>query len=119
MKASEFCYWLQGFFELRAAGHKPEQLTYEKELELIKSGYKIGTLPRRPSEAITAEQAEMIERHLALVFMHELDTAQVQNHMINTGLCNPAAIAEHMQTIHDGKKPQIGGTAPNGDVYRC
>lgn len=117
MKASEFCYWLQGFFELRAAGPQAVEIVEQKASGVIPPGYTVTHL-RRPSEAITAEQAEMIERHLALVFMHELDPAQVQSQMINNGLCNPAAIAEHMQTIHDGK-PQIGGTAPNGDVYRC
>ena len=43
MKAVEFCYWLQGYFEL----------TTEDELEL--------------------EQIETIKKHLALVFKHEID----------------------------------------------
>jgi len=117
MKASEFCYWLQGFFELRAASPKPEEVTTEHSV-LISKGFK-ATPPQRRSEAITAEQADLIERHLALVFMHELDPIQVQNHMINTGLCNPAEIAQLMQSIHDGKKPTTGGGKSDGDVYRC
>jgi hypothetical protein len=43
MKAAEFCYWLQGYFELS-----------EKS-------------------ALSEEQGEMVKRHLGLVFKHELD----------------------------------------------
>lgn len=43
MKSVEFCYWLQGFFEL--------------------SG----------QVALNENQAEMIKKHLALVFHHEID----------------------------------------------
>ncbi len=43
MKSRDFCYWLQGFFEL--------------------SEYK----------TITAEQAEVIKGHLTMVFIHEID----------------------------------------------
>ena len=44
MKSTEFCYWLQGYFELR-----------------------------RGEAPLTHEQVEIIERHLALVFKHEID----------------------------------------------
>ena len=43
MKSVEFCYWLQGMFELS----KPQSLT--------------------------PEQTELIKRHLAMVFKHEID----------------------------------------------
>lgn len=43
MKSVEFCYWLQGMFELQ----KPKNLN--------------------------AEQTEAIKKHLALVFKHEID----------------------------------------------
>lgn len=43
MKSVEFCYWLQGMFELS----KPESLT--------------------------PAQTELIKRHLAMVFKHEID----------------------------------------------
>lgn len=45
MKSVEFCYWLQGFFELK--------------------GDLAGGLGR--------QQAESIKAHLALVFKHEID----------------------------------------------
>jgi len=43
MKASEFCYWLQGYFEIS------------------------------DKSALTIDQGEMVKRHLGLVFKHELD----------------------------------------------
>jgi hypothetical protein len=43
MQSRDFCYWLQGFFEL---SDNPDRLS--------------------------AEQVEMIKRHLALVFAHEI-----------------------------------------------
>lgn len=48
MKATEFCYWLQGYFEIAE-----------------KSGECSGTL--------TSKQVDTVRRHLALVFKHELD----------------------------------------------
>jgi hypothetical protein len=82
MKASEFCFWLQGYFEMRMAGPPSEQI-------------------------VTNDQAKMIQRHLALVFKHDIDPKQGK--------------AEHqaeLQAIHDGQ-PQIGGVGPNGEIYRC
>jgi hypothetical protein len=45
MKAENFCYWLNGFFELQ----------------------------QDKTVGITAEQAACIKRHLNMVFMHEID----------------------------------------------
>lgn len=59
MKSVEFCYWLQGLFELG----KPETLN--------------------------AEQTELIKKHLAMVFVHEIDPSYpdkqkpVLNHLHN------------------------------------
>lgn len=79
MKASEFCYWLQGYFELS-----------EDQTPLC--------------EGLNSNAVDTIKRHLSLVFVHDLD---------------PSQVAEKLQEIHDGKKPQIGGTGPNGEIYRC
>jgi len=46
MKASEFCYWLQGLFEL----DNPQELN--------------------------VRQTTIIKRHLALVFKHDIDPSQ-------------------------------------------
>lgn len=43
MKAVEFCYWLQGLFELGAP------------------------------EVLTAEQTDLVKRHLNMVFIHDID----------------------------------------------
>lgn len=82
MKAQEFCYWLQGFFEIS------------------------GATPSEPG-TLNSQQTATIQRHLALVFQHDIDP-QYGN-------------ADHqvvLQSIHDGK-PQIGGEGPNGELYRC
>jgi hypothetical protein len=50
MQSRDFCYWLQGFFELVDANPRARE------------GY-----------ALTAEQVANIKAHLALVFAHEID----------------------------------------------
>ncbi len=50
MKTTEFCYWLQGYFEMRAKG-------------------------RDEDVGLTGAQARCIEQHLALVFQHDIDPA--------------------------------------------
>ena len=67
MKASEFCYWLQGYFEIKKAAGEPIYLT--------------------------AEQSEIVERHLALVFLHDLDPKQ-----------GPPEHQAKLQEVHDNMK---------------
>lgn len=43
MTSRDFCYWLQGYFEIAGAGH------------------------------FTIDQTVVVKRHLALVFKHEID----------------------------------------------
>lgn len=52
MTSREFCYWLQGFFEISGCGLKP---TDNVDVGLI------------------GEKVKMIRRHLDLVFAHEID----------------------------------------------
>ena len=59
MRASEFCYWLQGLFEL----DNPQELN--------------------------ERQTTIIKRHLALVFLHDLD---------------PKQLADKLQQTHDGNQ---------------
>lgn len=49
MQARDFCYWLQGFFEINSAN--------KNEITLTRS------------------QIDMIKNHLNLVFAHEIDPA--------------------------------------------
>lgn len=69
MTSKDFCYWLQGYFEMTREGDEPG-------------------VPRD----LTLAQVECIERHLALVFHHEIDPSY------------PGDQAQ-MQQIHDGKPP--------------
>lgn len=81
MKSVEFCYWLQGLFELA----EPKQLT-----EL---------------------QTDLVKRHLAMVFTHEIDPSYGPNDQkkLNDLHGGSAKAGEHLQ---------IGGK--KGDVlYRC
>lgn len=49
MTSRDFCYWLQGFFEI-GLNHTPPSI-----------------------RSLTPSQVEMIEKHLRLVFKHEID----------------------------------------------
>ena len=48
MTAVQFCYWLQGFFEVRAASGEP-------------------------GGSLSTKQADVIQRHLNMVFAHDID----------------------------------------------
>lgn len=81
MKSVEFCYWLQGMFELS-----------------------------NPT-TLDAAQTDLIKRHLAMVFHHEIDPsygAQQVQHALNSLHGKPPA-----------EKVQIGGQGPDGTIYRC
>lgn len=47
MKSRDFCYWVQGYFEILA--------------------------PAANSAALSAEQVQVIKNHLNMVFKHEID----------------------------------------------
>lgn len=84
MTSRDFCYWLQGYLEIQSAR-------------------------TAPSLAMTEQQVKVIQSHLSLVFVHEIDPA-------NVALGVPAETA---QAIHDQGKPQIGGVDSQGNVFRC
>jgi hypothetical protein len=52
MKSRDFCYWLQGFFEVQEAGRGERQLG---------------------GRDLSNEQVLCIQRHLNMVFKHEID----------------------------------------------
>ena len=49
MNSRDFCFWLQGFFEISASNLEDK------------------------GPAINAEQSKIIQNHLAMVFVHEID----------------------------------------------
>lgn len=73
MKAVEFCYWIQGMFEL--------------------------TDP----VGLDAKQTDLIKRHLALVFQHEIDPSY-----------GPPEVQENLNATHAGKP-----VCPSEVKYRC
>jgi len=82
MNSRDFCFWLQGFFELREPG-----------------GFN----------QITSDQAKLIQDHLALVFVHEIDPSM-----------GDKKHQDKLNTVHSGNKPAFGGTDPNtGAIMRC
>lgn len=60
MTSRDFCYWLQGYFELSDV------------------------------DTLSGHETDMVKRHLALVFKHEIDPSLGHN--------------KKRQEIHDGKK---------------
>lgn len=80
MTSRDFCFWLQGFFELTA---------------------EVG---------MSKEQTEMVKRHLALVFTHEIDPSmgsashQEQLNVIHAKppFFTPADPMEHLTKPQDG-----------------
>lgn len=72
MTSRDFCYWLQGYFEVE--------------------GPKV----------IDSTKLEVIKKHLALVFEHELDP--------------PMGPKEHQEKLN---KIHSGGSPPPGTKFRC
>lgn len=60
MQTRDFCYWLQGALEL----------------------------PAKSEDGLSADQLKVIQYHLNMVFVHDLD---------------PKAVEEKLQNAHDGK----------------
>lgn len=77
MKSVEFCYWLQGMFELS----KPQ--------------------------ALNADQVELIRKHLAMVFYHEIDPSY------------PPAQQVELQDLHNSKPEKLRFSGYNRPVVKC
>lgn len=77
MTSRDFCYWVQGFFELSTWSDP---------------------------KGLEPHQVSAIRAHLALVFKHEIDPS-----------AGPPEKQAELNKIHG----QIGGTGPQGQVYRC
>jgi hypothetical protein len=88
MTSRDFCYWLQGYFEL----HQTDAKT-----------------------PLTGAQADLIKRHLALVFKHEIDPS-----------AGSAAHQAELSAIHNphlsapaGADYWPGGVHPHGLTLKC
>lgn len=106
MKSRDFCYWLQGFFEI--TGHATQ---------------------------LRAQQTEIIQRHLALVFKHDIDPqayvemkANPQAWTDETLKITPEEYKKILDDLHQGAKSnnpqtQITHNQPicqsESDIYRC
>lgn len=82
MKSREFCYWLQGYLEIDA-----------QAIDM--------------REGMSQEQVECIQKHLSLVFKHEIDPSYSNSNELNQ--------------IHNPKPAGGGGHVPSvsGTVLRC
>lgn len=90
MTSRDFCYWLQGLFELG----NPEQLD--------------------------ATQTASVKAHLAMVFVHEIDpSAGPPEHQKVLDAVHVGDPPGSTSTASTAKPPQIGGVGPDGTVYRC
>lgn len=101
MTARDFCYWLQGYFELAD-----------------------------PHGGLTQEQADLIATHLALVFKHEIDPSagdaarQAELNAIHDGQTGDtktaeAAIKKAADAIAKADKQPHTGVPSRPTVYRC
>lgn len=77
MTSRDFAYWLQGFFEIGK------------------------------STELNAEQTDLVKRHLALVFKHEIDPSY-----------GGPQHQQELEKIHD-KQPMTDQQANTGTKYRC
>lgn len=100
MTSRDFCFWLQGHFEI----------SNNKELN--------------------AHQTDMIRRHLSLVFLHEIDPSMPDTdgklQAVHDGKLDPSAVLSALQEIthsngvvHGGFSPFNQGGNPGEPVMRC
>lgn len=90
MTSRDFCFWLQGFFEIAEEGREAQPVA--------------ANVTHTPAVTLTDAQVRVIRRHLTLVFKHEIDPSM------------PDPTGE-MQAIHDGSALPSGG--PDGVTLRC
>lgn len=100
MTSRDFCFWLQGFFELRAA------------TPAIETG-------------LDGNQTQMIRRHLALVFEHEIDPSagnqahQFALNQLHSGQGLAYCAPEKQQEPAHTTPSWAQGPRPDGTQARC
>ena len=111
MTSRDFCYWLQGFLEINSVSADPRFVS--------------GVHP--DGFCIDHKQTECIKKHLALVFVHEIDPSmgdakkqQVLNEIHNQ---NPKSIIVPEDATFDKPEEPVRPyppTRPGGPtMYRC
>jgi len=94
MTSRDFCYWLQGFFEIGAQS-------------------PFAGTPN--AQGLGEHQVECIRRHLALVFKHEIDpSAGPPEHQAKLD-----EIHNGPKPLQPGASTVGVGIGPNGLIYRC
>lgn len=83
MQSRDFIYWLQGFFEITDASSSSN----------------------RAPDGLTTGQVEMIKKHLAMVFIHEIDPAMGNK--------------DHQAKLNSAHGAVGQATDPMKVLYRC
>ncbi len=123
MRAVEFCYWLQGYFELGNPEAKDLTLTVGQvrtiraHLNLVQRcdpkhdnlfvEWLSTFIAGGENRILNASDTAKVKRLLARQFKHEIDPSYDGDN-------------DELQAVHDGH-PAIGGTHPTNPhvVYRC
>lgn len=90
MTSRDFCFWLQGFFELQ------------------------GT-----NQALTPEQVKIIKNHLKLVFIHEIDPSYSDNKVVQQIFQNIHDGKDPLLGIQGVSFTGPSNTNPADVVVRC
>lgn len=90
MKATEFCYWLQGLFELS------------------------------DSKTLTEEQVTKIKNHLKLVFLYDIDPSYTEDPDLQQIFQNIHDGKKPFEGVEGKKNPKIlYGNDKNNELLRC
>jgi hypothetical protein len=79
MKARDFCFWLQGYFKILD--------------------------PVKMSGTLDPKQVSVIQKHLRLVFKHEIDPSMGND--------------EHQEELNHIHKPNKPDKLPSDTIFRC
>jgi hypothetical protein len=97
MKSESFVYWLQGFLELTKAG--------------AADGAPI---------MLDAKQVECLEKHLAMVFIHDIDPSMgPPEHQVKLDEAHAGAKPDKPLRPVPGSGSGWPGDGPGGAVMRC
>lgn len=81
MQSRDFCYWLQGYFEIAQSGIHPDQ-----------NG-------NAPAIGLNGAQIQVIKNHLNMVFKHEIDPSH-----------GDAKHQKELAKAHEGKSSMVRGS---------